>query len=45
VKRFDALGIQSTEESRHTYMKCSFTAGAAEFISGVITQDETIKQT
>jgi hypothetical protein len=25
-------------------MKCSFTAGAAEFISGVIMQDETIRQ-
>jgi len=25
-------------------VKCSFTAGAAEFISGVIMQDETIRQ-
>ena len=45
TKRFDTLGIQSTEKSRRTYREMLFTApGAAEFISGVILQDETIRQ-
>ena len=45
TKRFDALGIRSTEESRRTYREMLFTApGAATFISGVIMQDETIRQ-
>ena len=45
TKRFDALGIQSTEESRRTYREMLFTSsGAAEFISGVIMYDETIRQ-
>ncbi|HXP03085.1 MAG TPA: class I fructose-bisphosphate aldolase [Stellaceae bacterium] len=44
TKRFDTLGIQSTEKSRCTYREMLFTAGAAEFISGVIMQDETIRQ-
>jgi fructose-bisphosphate aldolase, class I len=45
TKRFDALGIRSTEQSRRTYREMLFTAtGAAEFISGVIMQDETIRQ-
>jgi fructose-bisphosphate aldolase, class I len=44
TKRFDALGIQSTEQSRCTYREMLFTAGAAEFISGVIMHDETIRQ-
>src|SRR6188472_1570882 len=40
TRRFDALGIQSTEDSRRTYREMLFTfAGAAEFISGVILQD------
>jgi fructose-bisphosphate aldolase, class I len=43
-KRFDALGIQSTEKSRCTYREMLFTANTAEFISGVILQDETIRQ-
>ena len=38
--RFDTLGIQSTEKSRRTYRKMLFTAGAADFISRVILQDE-----
>ena len=42
--RFDTLGIQSTEKSRRTYRKMLFTAGAADFISRVILQDETIRQ-
>jgi fructose-bisphosphate aldolase, class I len=45
TRRFDALGIQSTENSRRTYREMLFTTpGAAEFISGVIMQDETIRQ-
>ena len=45
TRRFDTLGIQSTEQSRSTYREMLFTApGAAEFISGVILQDETIRQ-
>ena len=44
TKRFDALEIQSTEQSRCTYREMLFTAGAAEFISGVIMHDETIRQ-
>jgi fructose-bisphosphate aldolase, class I len=45
TKRFDAIGIRSTEQSRRTYREMLFTAaGAAEFISGVIMQDETIRQ-
>ena len=45
TKRFDTLGIQSTERSRRTYREMLFTSpGAAEFISGVILQDETIRQ-
>ena len=43
--RFDALGIQSTERSRRAYREMLCTSrGAAEFISGVIMQDETIRQ-
>jgi fructose-bisphosphate aldolase, class I len=45
TRRFDALGIRSTEESRRSYREMLFTApGVAEFISGVILQDETIRQ-
>jgi fructose-bisphosphate aldolase class I len=45
TKRFDALGIPSTEQSRRTYREMLFTApGAAAFISGVIMHDETIRQ-
>jgi fructose-bisphosphate aldolase, class I len=45
TKRFDALGIKSTEQSRRTYREMLFTPpGAAEFISGVIMHDETIRQ-
>jgi fructose-bisphosphate aldolase, class I len=45
TRRFDTLGIQSTEKSRCSYREMLFTAGVAEFISGVIMQDETIRQT
>jgi fructose-bisphosphate aldolase class I len=43
--RFDALGIRSTEQSRRAYREMLFTApDAATSISGVIMQDETIRQ-
>ena len=45
TKRFDALGIPSTEQSRRTYREMLFTSpSAAEFLSGVIMYDETIRQ-
>jgi fructose-bisphosphate aldolase class I len=45
TKRFDTLGVQSTEQSRRTYREMLFTVpGAATFIGGVIMQDETIRQ-
>jgi hypothetical protein len=45
ARRFDTLGIQSTEKSRRAYREMLFTSpGAAEFISGVIMYDETIRQ-
>ena len=44
-KRFDSLGIKSTEQSRLTYREMLFTAeGVDKFISGAILQDETIRQ-
>jgi fructose-bisphosphate aldolase class I len=45
TRRFDALGISSTADSRRTYREMLFTApGAAAFISGVIMHDETVRQ-
>jgi fructose-bisphosphate aldolase class I len=45
TKRFVALGIESTAQSRRAYREMLFTPpGAAEFISGVIMYDETIRQ-
>lgn len=44
-KRFRALGIEATEENRRCYRQMLFsTPGIAEFISGVILFDETIRQ-
>jgi fructose-bisphosphate aldolase class I len=44
-KRFAAIGVESTEESRRAYRELLFTAeGAAEWIGGVILFDETIRQ-
>ena len=44
-KRFDSIGVQSTEENRRFYRDLLFTTdGAEEFISGVILYDETIRQ-
>jgi fructose-bisphosphate aldolase, class I len=45
TRRFDTLGIPSTEQSRRAYREMLFTTpGAAEFISGAILYDETIRQ-
>lgn len=45
AKRFDALGIQSTEDTRKAYREllCT-TQGIEKFISGVILFEETLKQ-
>jgi fructose-bisphosphate aldolase class I len=45
TKRFVALGIESTAESRRIYREMLFTTpGVGEFISGAILYDETIRQ-
>jgi fructose-bisphosphate aldolase class I len=45
TKRFQTVGIQSTEQSRRTYRQMLFSCpDAAEFISGAIMYDETIRQ-
>jgi fructose-bisphosphate aldolase class I len=45
TRRFDTLGIRSTEQSRRTYREMLFTSpGTAEFINGAIMYDETIGQ-
>src|SRR6059036_2749052 len=44
-KRFDSIGIESTEENRRAYRELLFTTeGVEEYISGVILFDETIRQ-
>ena len=45
TKRFGALGIESTEETRRRYRTLLFTApGVAEFLSGIILFEETLGQ-
>jgi len=45
AKRFDAIGVESTETSRRDYRELMFRAPQAEqYISGVILYDETIRQ-
>src|SRR5262245_5552671 len=45
AKRFEAVGVGNTEENRRLYRQMLFTTkGIAEFISGVILFDETIRQ-
>src|SRR5512134_1571942 len=45
TRRFDTVGIRSTEQSRRAYREMLFTTrGVAEFISGAILYDETIRQ-
>ncbi|MFN8947928.1 MAG: class I fructose-bisphosphate aldolase [Alphaproteobacteria bacterium] len=44
-KRFDAIGVESTETSRRDYRELMFrTPAMKEFVSGVILYDETIWQ-
>ena len=44
-KRFEAVGIESSEESRRAYREMLFTTeGIGEFLSGVILFDETLRQ-
>src|ERR687886_1564991 len=44
-KRFDSIGLESTEDNRRAYRQLLFTTdGVEEFISGVILFDETIRQ-
>ena len=44
-KRFDSIGVESTEDRRRAYREMLFTTeGCEEFISGVILYDETIRQ-
>jgi fructose-bisphosphate aldolase class I len=44
-KRFDQIGVESTEENRRSYRQLLFTTpGVGEHISGAILFDETIRQ-
>ncbi len=44
-KRFDSIGVESTEENRRYYRQLLFTApGMEDAIGGVILYDETIRQ-
>jgi fructose-bisphosphate aldolase class I len=44
-KRFDSIGVESTEENRRFYRQLLFTApGIEDSIGGVILYDETIRQ-
>ena len=45
TKRFDSIGIESTEINRNKYRDLLFTtSGMEEYISGVILFDETLRQ-
>lgn len=45
TKRFEALGVESTEENRRLYRQLLVTApGIEQFVSGYILYDETIRQ-
>lgn len=44
-KRFDGIQLDSTEEARRTYREMLLTApGIAQYVSGVIFYDETLRQ-
>ena len=44
-KRFDSIGLESTEENRRAYRDMLFTTpGLEEYVSGVILYDETLRQ-
>lgn len=45
TRRFDSIGVESTEQTRRDYREMLFrTPGAGEFISGAILYDETLRQ-
>ena len=45
TKRFDAVGIQSTEDTRRAYRTLLFTTpGASDYLAGVILFEETLGQ-
>lgn len=44
-KRFDSIGVESTEETRRAYREMLFTTkGVEDYISGVILFEETLRQ-
>ncbi|CAN5211098.1 fructose-bisphosphate aldolase class I [soil metagenome] len=43
-KRFEAIGVESTEENRRDYREMLFRSAGMQWISGVILYDETIWQ-
>src|SRR5215831_5568202 len=45
-KRFDAIGIESTQDTRREYRELLFrsTEAMSKYVSGVILYDETIRQ-
>jgi fructose-bisphosphate aldolase class I len=44
-KRFDSVGVESTEENRRAYREMLFTTpGLSQYVSGVILFDETLRQ-
>ncbi|MBC6980278.1 class I fructose-bisphosphate aldolase [Caulobacter sp. 17J80-11] len=43
-KRFDAIGVENTEENRRDYRELMFRAQGMQHVSGVILYDETIWQ-
>jgi fructose-bisphosphate aldolase class I len=44
-RRFDSIGVESTEDNRRAYREMLFrTKGAEDYVSGVILYDETIRQ-
>src|SRR5437762_7518866 len=45
TKRFEAVGIESTEETRRTYRELLMTTpGCSQYIAGVILFEETLNQ-
>jgi fructose-bisphosphate aldolase class I len=44
ARRFDVIGVESTEDTRRAYRELLFTAPGVDAISGVILFDETIRQ-
>lgn len=44
-KRFESIGVESTEDNRRDYRELLFrTPGVGEYISGIILYDETLRQ-